>query len=132
LDDIRLALTRIGDRDVLVGTMGNEATLVGEKLPVPAARDALFDYIGKYELVNKDMEVTPTDLAFRYEDGMFIAECAFAQIPGIVFRVGVNPISDSEALISGLGSSRGETIRLFKDKNGTHMVYSGMDMRKIN
>ena len=132
LDDIRLAMTRIGGRDVLVGSMGNETTLVGEKLQPPSAREVLIDYVGKYELVNQDMGVTPTSLALHYEDGMFIAECTFAQLPNIVLRVGINPISDTEALISGLGSSRGETVRMFKDKTGKHMVFSGLEMRKIN
>lgn len=132
LDDIRLAMARIAGRDVLVGSMGNKTTLVGEKLQPPSAREALIDYVGKYEIVSQDMGVTPTTLALRYEDGMFIAECAFAQVPNIVFRVGLDPISDTEALISGLGSSRGETIRLYKNTTEKHMVFSGLDMRKIN
>ncbi len=132
LDDIRLAMTRIGGRDVLVGSMGNETTLLGEKLQPSSAREVLIDYVGNYELVNQDMGVTPTSLALHYEDGMYIAECTFAQLPNIVFRVGINPISDTEALISGLGSSRGETVRLYKDKTEKHMLFSGLDMRKIN
>jgi CubicO group peptidase (beta-lactamase class C family) len=132
LDNIRLAMARIADRDVLIGSMGNETTLVGERLQPPSFRDSLLDYIGEYELVNQGMGIAPTSLSLRYEDGMFIGECAFAQLPNIVFRVGINPISDTEALISGLGSSRGETIRFHKDKTEKHMVYSGLDMRKVN
>ncbi|MDO8291673.1 MAG: serine hydrolase domain-containing protein [Gallionella sp.] len=132
LDDIRLAMTRIAGRDVLVGGMGNETTLLGEKLQPQSASEALIDYVGKYEIVSQDMGVTPTSLALHYEDGIFIAECTFAQLPNIVLRVGINPISDTEALISGLGSSRGETVRLFKDKTGKHILFSGLDMRKIN
>jgi CubicO group peptidase (beta-lactamase class C family) len=132
LDDIRLAMTRIAGHDVLIGSMGDETTLVGEKLLPPASRESLIDFVGKYELVNQGMGVTPTRLALLYEDGMFIAECTFAQLPGMVLRVSVNPISDTEALISGLGPSRGETIRLSKNNNERHMLYSGLDMRKIN
>lgn len=132
LNNIRLAMARIADHDVLIGSMGNETTLVGERLQPPAFRNSLLDYVGEYELVNQGMGVAPTSLALRYEDGMFIGECAFAQLPNIVFRVGINPISDTEALISGLGSSRGETIRFHKDKTEKHMVYSGLEMRKVN
>lgn len=132
LDDIRLAMARIGGRDVLVGSIGSETTLLGEKLQPSSARKVLIDYVGNYELVNQGMGVTPTSLALHYEDGMFIAECTFAQVPNMVFRVGINPISDTEALISGLGSSRGETVRLYKDKAERHMLYSGLDMRKTN
>ena len=132
LDDVRLAMTRIAGRDVLIGSMGDETTLVGNKLQPPASREPLLDYVGKYELVSQGIGVEPTKLALLYEDGMFIAECAFAQLPGIILRVSVNPISDTEALISGLGPSRGETIRLFKNKDEKHLLYSGLDMRKIN
>lgn len=132
LDDIRLAMARIAGHDVLIGSMGDETTLVGVKLQPPSSRESMIEYVGKYEMANQGMGVTPTRLALLYEDGMFFAECAFAQLPGMVLRVGVNPISDSEALITGLGPSRGETIRLYKDSNGKHMLYSGLDMRKIN
>lgn len=132
LNDIRLAMTRIAGRDVLVGTMGNDTKLVGEKLQPPSARDVLMDYVGKYEVVSQDIGVTPTSLALHYEDGMFVAECAFAEVPNIVFRVGLDPISETEALISGLGSGRGETVRMFRDETGRHMVFSGLDMRKID
>ncbi|HEU0188705.1 MAG TPA: serine hydrolase domain-containing protein [Gallionella sp.] len=132
LDDIRLAMTSIAGHDVLIGSMGNETTLVGEKLQPPSSSGSLIEYVGKYELVNQGMGITPTSLALRYEDGMFIAECTFAQLPNMVFRVGIDPISDTEALISGLGSSRGETVRLYKDKTERHMLFSGLDMRKIN
>lgn len=132
LNDIRLAKARVAGRDVLIGNMGDETTLVGEKLQPPSSKESMLDYVGKYEMVNQGMGVNPTRLAILYEDGMFIAECAFAQLPGMVLRVGVNPISDTEALISGLGPSRGETIRLFKASDGNHMLYSGLEMRKIN
>ena len=132
LDDIRLAMSRIGGRDVLIGTMGSETTLVGEKLQLPSTGDDLIEFVGKYEVVNQDIGVTPTNIALRYENGMFIAECAFAEVPNMVFRVGMSSISDTEALISGLGSSRGETVRLVNDKTGKHMLFSGLDLRKIN
>ncbi|MDH4234870.1 MAG: beta-lactamase family protein [Gallionella sp.] len=132
LDNIRLAMTRIGDHDVLIGNMGRETTLMGEKLAPSSTPEILSEYVGNYELVNQGIGVSPTSLALRYEEGMFIAECAFAQFPDIVFRVAITPISETEALISGLGTSRGETIRLYKNNTEKHMVFSGLDMRKIN
>ena len=125
-------MARIAGHDVLIGSVDDDPAVVGEKLQPPAARDPMIEYVGKYELVNQGLGVTPTRLALLYEDGMFIAECAFAQLPQMVFRVSVNPISDSEALISGLGPSRGETIRFYKNGNERHMRYSGLDLRKID
>ena len=132
LDSIHLAMTRINGRDVLIGNMGSETTLVGEKLQPSSARDALIDYVGKYEIVNGGLGVSPTSISMQYQDGMFIGECTFAQMPGIVLRVGLYPISKDEAVISGLGSGRGETMRMVQDQSEKHIFFSGLELRKIN
>ena len=132
LDTVHLAMTRIADHDVLVANMGDETKLVGEKLSPPAMRDALLPYVGKYEIINNGMGVTPTSLALQYEDGMFVGVCTFSQMPGIVMRVSIAPISEHEAIVSGLGPSRGETMRMFEAGSEKHIVFSGMELRKTN
>jgi len=42
----------------------------------------------------------------------------------------IAPISDSEAVISGLGRGTGETIRMVKDGGDEMLRYSGYILRK--
>jgi hypothetical protein len=99
LDDIHLSMNRISGRDVLVGRIGNETTVLGEKLRKSPDQKWLMDYVGKYELLNPDSGPTPSHISLQHEDGMFIGECTFAEMPGFVLRVGIDPVSDTEAVI---------------------------------
>jgi CubicO group peptidase (beta-lactamase class C family) len=132
LDDIHLSMNRIAGRDVLVGRIGNETTVLGEKLRKSPDQKWLMDYVGKYELMNPDSGPTPAHISLQNEDGMFIGECTFAEMPGFVLRVGINPVSDTEAVISGLGSGRGETIRMAQDGTGKRIFFSGFELRKMD
>ena len=132
LDDVHFSMNQIAGRDVLIGRIGNETTVLGEKLRKSPNQKWLMDYVGKYELVNPDKGPTPGHLSLQYEDGIFIGESTFAEMPGIVLRVGIDPVSDTEAVISGLGSGRGESIRMARDKTGKRIFYSGFELRKTD
>ena len=132
-DDISIAMKRIDGHDVLVGTLGSDTMLFGEKLHKPAIPSLLPDFIGNYEIVNRwQGGPMPENLALRREDGMFIAECSFAQMPGFVLRMAIEPISANEAVVAGLGPGRGETMRLEQVNNEKHVLFSGLELRKIN
>ncbi|MBI5428909.1 MAG: beta-lactamase family protein [Nitrosomonadales bacterium] len=132
LDELRLTQGRVAGRDVLVGKIGNETTIFGEKLQKAATQQWLTDYVGKYELITRSDGPVPGNISLRNEDGMFIGECTFAEMPNFVLRVGINPISENEAVISGLGSGRGETIRMIRDQSERRLVFSGFELRRVN
>lgn len=132
LDHIRLNLDRIDGREVLVGRISGEASVFGQKLK-PAAEPAwMMDFVGKYELLTHSDGPLPDNIALKNEDGMFIGECTFAEMPDFILRVGIDPISENEAIISGLGSGRGETIRMIRDQSERRLVFSGFELRRVN
>jgi len=132
-DNISVAMKHIDGHDLLVGNLGSDIMLFGEKLQKPAKGSALIDYVGDYEIVNPwKGGPMPENLALRHKDGMFIVECSFAQMPGFVLRMAVDPISSHEAVVAGLGPGRGETIRLETVNNEKHVLFSGLDLRKID
>lgn len=132
-DNISLTMERIAGRDVLVGKIGNTSTLFGEKLHKPKIESALPDFVGRYEIVDLwQGGPAPENLVLRQEDGMFIAECTFAQMPGFILRIAVDPVSANEAVIAGIGPGRGETVRLVRVNDEKRMVFSGLELRKIN
>jgi len=132
LDEIRLTLDNIGGQQVLVGKIGGEATVFGQKLQTSPDQQWLQDFVGKYELLTHSDGPLPDNISLKHEDGMFIGECTFAEMPDFVLRVGIAPVSESEAIISGLGSGRGETIRLIRDKAERRLVFSGFELRQVN
>lgn len=132
-DNISLAMEHIAGRDVLVGKMGNEPMLFGEKLHTPVQQNALLDYVGEYEIANIwEGGPVPENLALRHEEGMFIAECSFAQMPGFLLRIAVEPVSADEAVIAGVGPGRGETMHLVHANGEKRIHFLGLDLRKVN
>ncbi|HEY0664855.1 MAG TPA: serine hydrolase domain-containing protein [Gallionella sp.] len=132
LDHIRINLDQIDGHRVLVGKIGGETSVFGQKLHTPAQPDWMKDFVGKYELLTHSDGPLPDNIALKSEDGMFIGECTFAEMPDFILRVGIEPVSENEAIISGLGSGRGETIRMIRDQAERRLVFSGYELRRVN
>lgn len=132
LDHIRLNLDNIAGHDVLVGKIGGETSVFGQKLQTSDHPHWLDDFVGKYQLLTRSDGPLPDNIALKKEDGMFIGECTFAEMPDFILRVGIEPVSENEAIISGLGSGRGETIHMIRDQAERRLVFSGYELRRVN
>jgi hypothetical protein len=104
--------------------------LVGEQLRPTPVPQRLLDFVGEYEVVGQPLGIMPDRLALRLEDGMLVGECTFSQLPGFVLRVGLKPLSDSELLIQGLGTGKGETIIASNQGEERVLLFSGLELRK--
>lgn len=131
-DGVRVSAAQIDGRTVLVGHVGGDTMLVGEKLAPQPIPKTLLDYVGDYEIVGTPPGLAPDRLALRLEDGMLIGECSFSELPGFVLRIALTPISPTEAIVSGLGTGKGETIRALADGDGRRLLFSGLELRKKN
>lgn len=129
-DGIRLSMAQVAERNVLVGHFGDDTMLVGERLtPGPVPR-RLLDYVGDYEITGKALGIAPDRLSLRLEDGMLVGECSFSQLPGFVLRIGLTPISETEMLVSGLGTGKGETILAADNGTDRVLLFSGLELRQ--
>lgn len=129
-DGVRISAAAIGGHNVLVGHFGADTMLVGEKLTPRPIPQNMLDYVGDYEIVGTPPGLAPDRLGLRIEDGMLIGECSFSELPGFVLRIALTPISATEAIISGLGTGKGETIRILADGDGQRLLFSGLELRK--
>ena len=48
----------------------------------------------------------------------------------ILLRIAFQPVSDHEAVTAGLGSGRGDTLRLIKEDGEDRLAFSGLLLRK--
>jgi CubicO group peptidase (beta-lactamase class C family) len=130
LEQVSLSQHRIDGRNVLALTNQGQTTLFGEKLaptPIPAST---LDYVGNYEIANKPDGPMPEAIHVTHEDGFLIGSFTLAQKPGIVFRSALLPLSDTELVMAGIGPGKAETLHLKKTGDGTHIYFSGFDLRK--
>ncbi len=131
LDYMGLSRDSVDGRELLVARTGNKEFLIGEKIePVPVPETWL-KRTGTYVIDNLgDDFLLLEDLDIRLDNGLLIADYSmpvlFKETPGF----GIEPVSDAEAVICGLGSGKGETIRAVSVNGQEELYYSGYLLRK--
>jgi hypothetical protein len=130
MKEMTLSLHRIGGRDVLAYRKGGQDMLVGEKLHVPPLPEYLNDYVGEYEIVNKHDGPLPENIRLVREGNLLIGEFNSSLMPGFLFRTAFLPVAQNELVMAGVGSGKGETVRVAKVGGEAHLYYSGFDLKK--
>ena len=129
-EDIRLSIATIDGRQILVGRIGGESLLFGQKLKPTHIPESFLQRIGQYEIVDKSDGPTPDSILLKEDGGILVGEIRFPEKPELLLRIGFLPISDSEAITAGLGSGRGDTLRLINDNDEKRLGFSGYQLRK--
>lgn len=131
LDQLRIDRETVNGRDILKVVSDGSELLAGERLqPVPIPEKWQLR-TGEYEIINAgDDTVLVEKLRLRYAEGLLTAEYTMPHFSEQVMSLALAPISDTEAVICGLGRGKGETIRVIT-KNGQELLaYSGYLLRK--
>lgn len=131
LDRIYIDREKIAGRDVLKAVIDGSDYLAGERLepvPVPAVWQ---QRTGEYEIVNLgDDTLLVEDIRLEYGDGLLTVAYRLPLFSEQPLRVALAPLSATEAVISGLGRGKGETIRVVTVKGEELLAYSGYLLRK--
>jgi CubicO group peptidase (beta-lactamase class C family) len=131
LADMRFQTQRIDGRDVVVAMKDGKKILLGEKISPKPVSDVWVKRVGKYELLNPDKGFPLTEPQVKIRDGQL---CMSYQLPLLspqTIQVPLQPISDTEAIILGLGRMRGETLRAIVVDGEERLRYSGFEGRKL-
>lgn len=120
-----LSRASISGREVVIATTHNRRYLAGEKLkPVPLS-ERWTQRLGEYELLNgDDSPFLPKKIALARHEGFLTIE--FDGFRAVI----IAPISDTEALILGLGRGKQETIRMLTTDGAERLAYSGYLLKK--
>lgn len=129
-EDIRLSTATVGGRQIIVGRIGGESLVFGEKLRPAAIPENFLKRIGSYEIIGKIDGPSPDKIILKEEDGLLVGEVRFPEKPELLLRIGFQPISNNEAITAGLGSGRGDTLRLIKEDGEDRLAFSGLLLRK--
>lgn len=131
MQEMKLSLRRVAGREVLAYEKDGKAMLVGEKLhpaPLPAW---LEDYIGAYDFLNPHDGPMPENLRVVRDGDLLVGEFNSSLMPGFLFRTAFLPGPvEGELIMAGIGSGKGETIRVKKVDGVPHMYFSGFELRK--
>ena len=134
LEELTFSLERIAGREILVLHHDGKKYLLGEKIEPPSIPDAWLKRLGDYELVNTgDYFPLIENVNLRVEDNLLIVDITTPKLGALGFerwRAAMSPVSDTEAIILGLGRSMGETIHVVTKSGEERLLYSGCEFRK--
>jgi hypothetical protein len=131
MKEMNLSLRRIGGREVMAYSKDGQAMLVGEKLHPQPLPDYLNDYVGEYDIVNPHDGPLPENIRVVREGDMLVGEFDSSIMPGFLFRTAFLPApARGELIMAGIGSGKGETLRVDKVEGEAHIYFSGFDLKK--
>lgn len=129
-EDIHLSMVNVDGRQIIVGRMGSESMIFGEKLKPGGIPDNFIKSLGNYEIVSKMDGPMPDRLILKEDSGLLIGEAHFPEVPDLLLRIAFSPVSENEVVTAGLGTSRGDTLRVIESGDEAILGFSGMQLRK--
>lgn len=130
-EDIRLSMTSVDGHQIIVGRIGDESLIFGEKLQPGEIPEGFLNALGDYRIAGKIDGPSPDWLRLKEDHGILVGEAYFPEAPDLLLRIAFRPVSENEAVTAGLGTSRGDTLRLIKSGNGAMLGFSGIQLRRI-
>lgn len=129
-EDIHLSMVNVDGRQIIIGRMGSESMIFGEKLKPGNIPESFMKSLGNYEITSKMDGPMPDSLLLKEDDGLLIGEAHFPEVPDLLLRIAFQPVSDHEVVTAGLGTSRGDTLRIIESGEEAVLGFSGMQLRK--
>jgi CubicO group peptidase (beta-lactamase class C family) len=131
LAEMRFQTQEIDGREVVVAKKGNKEVVLGEKVPDTSIPEVWLQRVGDYQLLNPDEHFPLTEPTLKLRDGQLCMSYKLPKLSPKTIQVPLRPISNTEAIILGLGRMRGETLRAVNVDGEEVLRYSGFIGRKI-
>ncbi|MBL8429737.1 MAG: beta-lactamase family protein [Dechloromonas sp.] len=129
-EDIHLSMANVDGRQIIVGRIGSESLIFGEKLKPTTIPEGFWKNLGHYEIVGKIDGPTPDKLLLREDNGLLVGEAHFPEVPNLLLRIAFHAVSENEVVTAGLGTGRGDTLRLIGSGDDATLGFSGIQLRK--
>lgn len=129
-ENIHLSMAHVDGRQIIVGRIGEESLIFGEKIKPSVIPERFLKNLGNYEIIGKIDGPTPDKLLLREDNGLLVGEAHFPEVPDLLLRIAFNPVSDNEVVTAGLGTGRGDTLRLIETGDEAVLGFSGIKLRK--
>jgi CubicO group peptidase (beta-lactamase class C family) len=132
LGRIQFAVRKLGGREVVIGREEGREFLLGERM-AEAASPAQWDRrLGRYQVLNPDPSFPLEDLTLGREHGVLCMSYRTPALTDRTVRRPLRPIGENEAVVGGLGRSRGETVRFAVNDDGEETLrFSGYLARRV-
>lgn len=134
LKEARLTTTRVGGKHIAVAYYRNQAHRLGERIEPVRLSAAWRKRLGEYQVVERDPLLDLMKLgnvALAHSDGLLYFRYRVPGWLGLVAKVAVRPVSDTELIIAGTGWLMGETVQVVQREGKEALRYSGYEFRRV-
>ncbi|MFQ5454665.1 MAG: serine hydrolase domain-containing protein [Nitrospirota bacterium] len=129
IKDVEVSIQEISGRRVIILNIKGKRYLFGEKINMRPIPNSWLARLGTYKVTNQDELFPIGDVTLLQKDGLLFLD----------YEVGSRgktslpllTLSDSEAIVAGIGSNKGETIRIIMADGEEVLTYSGYEARRI-
>ena len=131
LDHIQIDREMVNGRDILKVVIDGSEFLAGERLQPGPIPEKWQQRTGEYEIINGGDDTVPVEnVRLRYAEEILSAEYTMPHFSEQTMSLALAPISETEAVICGLGRGKGETVRVITREGEELLAYSGYLLRK--
>jgi len=114
--------------DLVLYHLSQETLIFGEKIKPAPISSVWKNRLGEYEVTNLENEVeslVPKNVVFREKEGVLIVELSIDAFGLNNEQLPLQPLSDTEAILLGMGRGKRETIRVVTINGKEQIAYSG-------
>ncbi len=123
LETVGLSCRSVAGREVLIGTIGTQEMLLGEKIGPMVLTPAWQRRLGEYELINREHDYEMIrSITADYENGVAFVGVRMKDTPDVTLRRAIRPLSDTEAIVLGTLDGMGDTLRVVTAPDGSEVM----------
>ncbi len=123
--------TLIDGHELLTVADQNVELVIGEKVKPVALPSAWQQRLGSYRIANLGNDTQFTDeITLRVVDGLLLVEYTLLEFGKAKVSQVIKPVSDTEAIVTGLWRGAGETIRVVNENGREQLVFSGYRLQR--
>ena len=134
LSNLSVQFQTVQDKDVAV-LHGLPAPFAFEKVPDYKIPATWLSRLGKYRTDTSEEQFDFKEFELASSSGVLVAKITLSSKNGTApetrITIALNPISDSEAVVAGLGNGEGGVIRALDHGNTSEFVYSGFHFVRV-
>lgn len=134
LGQMAFSRATVAGRDVLIGRTNQQSRMVvGERIrPVPIP-SSWHQRVGSYDIIDPGKEEALLDrLRLSVQDDFLVMTGRFTKPTPFEFTHALEPLSDTEAIVMGLGMGAGETVEVLQEAGEEIVRYSGYRLRRTS
>lgn len=127
-----ISRANVNGHELLKVADGDQEMVIGEKvMPVPVS-EAWRQRTGSYRISNAGADtVLVSDIELRLENGLLLVEYTLPEFGGGRISSVIRPVSDHEAVFTGLWRGMGETLRVVHEQGVEQVLYSGYRLERV-